>query len=261
MPKFLPFILLICFSLTLKAQTWEIGGGIGGAGYMGDLNQHKPLALSGISLSGFVKRNFNGYLSAKLSLGYGEIGAADSNSNDAQTRIRNLSFTNKLVETSLTGEFNFMHYIPDAGKNKFTPYVFLGVGLTGFSPKTIYNEKEYSLRGFQTENVNYSNRTMVIPYGVGIKYNIMGKFNLIADVGYRYTFTDYLDDVSGVYVDPALLRNDRARTLADRSGEKTGNYVGYAGTQRGDFRSRDTYLFINVSLSFTFVTQRCYYER
>jgi hypothetical protein len=39
--------------------------------------------------------------------------------------------------------------------------------------------------------------TVLIPYGIGIKYNIGGKFSLAADMGYRYTFTDYLDDVSG----------------------------------------------------------------
>lgn len=259
MLKRLLTILLLFVTVLAYAQTWEIGGGVGGAGYMGDLNQHNPLQISGVSLTGFVKYNFNGYFSVKGALNYAKIGAADSTSNNAYYRQRNLDFHNTIKEASITGEFNFMHYIPDAGKNKFTPFVFVGFGITPHAPRTKLNGSEIGLRKLRTEGQEkqYSNYVMAIPFGAGIKYNIGGKFNLIGDIGYRYTNTDYLDDVSGWYADPAQLQSDLARRLADRSPGQTATPY----SQRGDFRTPDMYLMFNISISYTFVTEKCYYER
>ncbi|MCR8558228.1 outer membrane beta-barrel protein [Mucilaginibacter sp. BJC16-A38] len=261
MPKFVLIIFLIALSVTLKAQTWEIGTSAGGSGYMGDLNPNNPVKISGYALGGFIKRNFNGYLSIRGSLTLGKISAADSNSSSAQFRERNLSFTTTLQELSLTGEFNFMHYIPEAGRNKFTPFIFLGAAAASYFPYATYKGKNYSLRGARTEGekTNYSTTTISPIYGAGVKYNIAGKFTLGAEMGYRNTNTDYLDDVSGNYVDKGNAPTV-SKALADRSGEKTGIYIGTPGTQRGDLRPHDTYFFTQITLSYTFVTQKCYFQ-
>ena len=261
MAKFYAFVLFVFITFNLKAQTWELGGAVGGSGYMGDLNQNNPLKVSGIAISGFVKRNFNGYLSAKLNFTYGSISAADSNSSSEQFRARNLSFTTGIYETSIMGEFNFMRYIPEAGENKFTPFVFIGVGSLSYYPSTVYKGQKYDLRGYETEgeHKSYPTSAISIPYGAGVKYNILGKWTLIADIGYRNPNTDYLDDVSGVY--PAKSPNATMQALTDRSGEKTGVYIGTPGTQRGDLNPRDTYFFLQIGLSYTFVTQKCYFQR
>lgn len=261
MPKFAALILLLFISCHLQAQTWEVGGAIGGAGYIGDFNPSNPVKVSGAVGSLFVKRNFNGYLSAKLNFAYGKISAADSNSSSQQFRNRNLSFKDPIKELSLIGEFNFMKYIPDAGPNKYTPYIYTGIGLSAFTPRADYKGETYSLRNLRTEgqSVAYAKTTLVIPYGVGIKYNFNTKWTVAGDIGYRYTFTDYLDDVSGVYARPDQLPGTFARQMADRSGEKTNNYLGEPGSQRGDFKPRDTYFFIGVTISYTFVTQNCYF--
>jgi len=261
MAKLVPIIFLVFLSFSLKAQTWEFGVGAGGAGYMGDLNPKNPVKVSGYSFGAFAKRNFNGYLSARLNYTYGKIAAADSNSNNLQFRDRNLSFTTTLSEVSLIGEFNFMHYIPDAGKNKYSPYLFLGVASLNYTPTTIYNGAKYDLRAAQTEGEPkpYPTSTFAALYGAGIKYNVAGKFTLGAELGYRNAFTDYLDDVSGVYVNKGAGQSV-SKALADRSGEKTGIYLGIPGTQRGDSRPRDTYFFAQVTFSYTFVTQKCYFQ-
>ncbi|MGZ3925390.1 MAG: DUF6089 family protein, partial [Mucilaginibacter sp.] len=131
MPKFVIFLLLIFLSLNLQAQTWELGGFAGGSAYMGDLNPNNPVKVSGIALGAFAKRNFDGYWSAKLNYTFGQISAADNTSSSAQFRQRNLSFTTQLSELSVIGEFNFMKYIPEAGENKYTPFIYLGVGVVG----------------------------------------------------------------------------------------------------------------------------------
>jgi hypothetical protein len=262
MLKFATTILLISLSFNLQAQTWEVGLGGGGAAYMGDLNPNNPLKFSGGAGSAFVKRNFNAYLSARLTYTYGSISAADSNSSNPQFRQRNLSFTDHLSEISLIGEFNFMNYIPDVSHNRYTPFFYLGIASLHYNPTTIYMGQKYDLRPLMTEGETkpYSNSAIAIPYGVGIKYNITGKWNLIADIGYRQPNTDYLDDVSGLYPNPNKLTSPMSVILSDRSGEKTGNYIGTPGTQRGDLRGRDTYMFMQLTVSYTFVTSKCYFE-
>lgn len=245
----------------MKAQTWEVGGAVGGAGYMGDLNANNPLKVSGLAFGGFVQRNFDGYLSLKLNFTYGIISAADSNSSNQQFRNRNLSFTTTLKEVAAIGEFNFLKYIPEAGKNKFTPYIYLGVAGVNYNPQTTYRGAVYDLRLYGTEGESkpYSTVAISIPYGVGVKYNILGKWTLSADIGYRNPNTDYLDDVSGVYATPSSTA-PVAKALADRSGEKTGVYLGTPGTQRGDLNPRDTYFFTQIGISYTFVTEKCYFQ-
>jgi hypothetical protein len=262
MPKLVLFILFVFISCSLKAQTWEFGGGAGGSGYMGDLNANNPLKVSGPSFSGFVKRNFDGYWSAKLNYTIGSISAADSNSTDPQFRQRNLSFTTSLFEVSAIVEFNFLDYIPEVGKNRFTPYLFAGFAVLNYYPTTVYQGVKYSLRGMSTEGEKkpYSTTAFSIPYGIGVKYNIFGDFTLGAEIGYRNPNTDYLDDVSGVYPVKSSLPSGIAQALSDRSGEKTGIYIGSPGTQRGDGNPRDTYFFTQVTIAFTFITQKCYFH-
>lgn len=259
MPKFLAGIFLTFICGNAFAQSWEVGARLGGAGYMGDLNTNNPVKISGVSAGGFVKYNFNPYLSAKLGYTFGNINAADSLSSNPQFRDRNLSFSTNLHEASLTGEFNFLDYVPSVSKNVFTPFVFAGVALVRYSPTTVYAGNRYDLRPLTTEGQGtpYGKMAVAIPYGAGIKYNFSGRLNLIADIGYRHVRTDYLDDVSGNY--PNALPTALQWALSDRSFEKTGIYLGTPGTQRGDQRRFDTYFFVGLSLSYTFITPKCYY--
>lgn len=261
MPKILAGIFLTFMCSAAFAQSWEFGGRLGGAGYLGDLNTDNPLKVSGISTGAFVKYNFNPYFSARFGYTYGHIEAADSLSSNAQFRARNLSFSTNLNEWSLTGELNFLDYVPTISKNVFTPFIFGGAALVSYNPRATYKGTVYDLRPLATEGQKapYASSAWAIPYGVGFKYNFSGQLNLIADIGYRYVRTDYLDDVKGNYADKADFTDEVARALSDRSGENTNIYIGSPRTQRGDLRRFDTYFFVGLSISYTFITQKCYY--
>ncbi|MFD0767189.1 DUF6089 family protein [Mucilaginibacter lutimaris] len=260
MPKFIAFFCIMFICMNAQAQqTWEIGGNVGAAGYIGDLNINNPVKPSGAQAGLFIKRNFNRYLGVKLNYSFGQISGADSTSGSQQLRDRNLSFTTPLKELSLMAELNFMSFIPDAGKNKYTPYIYLGAGITSYNPKAKYNGEIYELRPLQTEGTAYSSKAIVIPFGAGVKYNFSGKWTVAADLGYRFTNTDYLDDVSRNYAPKSSFNNEIARALSDRSGEKNNIYIGKAGSQRGDYKPRDFYMFVGFTISYTFVTQECYY--
>jgi len=256
---FLAFCFLLC-AFSSKAQTWEMGAFGGSAGYLGDLNQHNPVQPSGAAVGAFIQRNFNPYLSLKLDLTHGTISGADSTSNLQQFRNRNLSFKTRLNELTVLLEFNFMKFTPGADFNHYTPYLYFGAGVVDYNPTAVYQNVEYNLRPLMTEGAAYANTSIAIPYGAGFKYNFNSSWNVGFSFGYRYTRTDYLDDVSGAYVDRNTFTNPIAKALSDRSGEKTGTYLGIPGTQRGDYRGYDNYMFFGFSISFTFVSADCYYK-
>ncbi len=252
-------LMLTWFRGQLRAQTWEIGGSVGESGYVGDLNPNNPLKFTDIGGGGFLKRNFNNYLSLKASYTYATIQGNDNTSSNPQLYARNLSFSTSLSELSLIAEFNFMDYIPEIGRNRYTPFIFAGFGNVAYNPTAIYQGITYELRPQMTEGEvkPYDKRAWVVPYGAGIKFNFTGKWNFIVDLGYRTANTGYLDDVYGNYADKTKLSGGIAQVLADRSGELTGNYIGSPGSQRGNY-NHDSYMVLGFTLSFTFLTQNCY---
>ena len=59
--------------------------------------------------------------------------------------------------------------------------------------------------GFVANRPNYELTQLNIPMGFGLKYYISENVNLGLEFLYRKTFTDYIDDVSTTFVDPAVL--------------------------------------------------------
>nr|WP_121273900.1 DUF6089 family protein [Pedobacter schmidteae] len=242
------------------AQTFELGLMGGGAGYIGDLNQDKLLKISGLSLGAYAKLNIDPYWAVGVHYTYGKIKANDADAENAQFRDRNLNFKTSLNEVGLQVDFNFLNYFAGGGTKKFSPYIFSGMGLVFYNPKATYNDKTYNLRYYQTEGQTeaYRNYALSVPYGVGIKVRIKDNLGLFSQIGYRTAYTDYLDDVSGRYPDPIIWKNDAY--LADRKflSDPSLTQYGAVGVQRGDFRKRDTYMFVGIGISYTFVSQKCY---
>lgn len=243
----------------MRAQVWEAGLTLGGAGYMGDLNSRNPLQVSGGVAGVFVRKNFSEYFSAKASYNYGFIHGADANSSNEIDRNRNLSFTTYLNEVSAVAEFNFFEYRPNVFRHAFTPYVFAGLGGLYYVPTAKLDDKWYDLRSFKTENETkpYSKFAVSIPYGLGVKYSFSNKLGITADAGYRYVKTDYLDDVSGNYANPTNFTATQFK-LADRRLDP--NQRGSYGMQRGDSRPHDSYMFFSISISYTWISDRCYFQ-
>ena len=251
------------YSLSSFAQSWELGGFIGGSGYMGDLNPVNPFKFNKPAFGAQIKRNINPYWALKLNFTHGELEARDSLSDNAQFQRRNLSFFTPVTEISFQTELNFFKYVPSISSKRYTPYLFAGFGLVSFTPKTEYRGNVYELNRYGTEGQDYfrpyDTYALTVPYGAGLKFNFAGKWSLIAELGYRTAYTDYLDDVSGRYPFAAELqvKDDAATTnlriaLSDRSNPRN-----EAGTQRGDFRKRDTYMFGGLSITYSFFSRKC----
>lgn len=253
------FIILL-FCTQVRAQSWEVGAFGGGIGYMGDLNPDNVFKLSNPAYGFLVKRNIDARWAVKLSVMHGRIKGADSLSSNLHQQQRNLSFVTPLTEVSLQGEFNFFDYIPSMSKKRFSPYLFAGAALSMFNPKAEVEGELVELNALKTENVDYRKYTISIPYGAGVKYNFSGKWTLGAELGYRASFSDYLDDVSGNYPSAdAYYRAGRPDqvNLTDRSAEINGAKLFSPGQQRGDSKKRDKYFFTGITLTYTFLNCNC----
>jgi hypothetical protein len=86
--------------------------------------------------------------------------------------------------------------------------------------------------------------TLVIPYGLGARFMVSPLFNVSIEAGWRKTFTDYLDDVSTVYVDKSSS-SAIAQQLADRS--ENGRPI---GSIRGNPDKDDGYILYTVKLEY-----------
>lgn len=278
MHKILPlclFIILTSLHVTGQneavVQEGEVGVSVGGGHYFGDINNQAGLKVPGAALGVFFRKQFGGYVALRMSGHYAMLGYSDKYSKVAYQQRRNLNFETKIWEMALQGDFNFFRFIPGDPMYFFTPYVTIGVGTFNYDPYTTLSGEKYYLRKLGTEGQGsktypdrkaYSNQAFCFPLGMGVKYNLFRNVNLAFEVAYRFTNTDYFDDVSTTYAGEnafPLLANGKespAYLLQDRSYE-TGPRLGVAGKQRGFSEQKDQYLFAELAISFSFSSYRC----
>ncbi|GHM99960.1 hypothetical protein WSM22_14500 [Cytophagales bacterium WSM2-2] len=208
---------------------------------------------------------------------YGTLKGSDAESakagdlgNGIFRSARNLSFRNRIKELSLVAVFDLFEnegtYI---SRVKWTPYVFIGIAVFMHNPQALAPDKfldgtpnpkagqwvdlqplgtEGQYATLQSSDVNYgikpySLTQMAIPFGGGARFRINEVFDLWADVSFRYTFTDYLDDVSRNYVDLGVFKDPLAQAMSYRSNELPPNT--YLGTSSYTGRDGKTYTTIN----------------
>ena len=91
----------------------------------------------------------------------------------------------------------------------------------------------------------YNLFALSFPIGGSINYHITKDIKFGIDVSYKWTSTDYLDDVSGNYFDKskiAEIRGETAAYLSDPSSGKNPSWTS-TGEQRGDPKWRDGFMF------------------
>lgn len=170
---------------------------------------------------------------------YGGIRGADSESadpndvnNGAFRYVRNLSFRNRIKELSVVGQIDlFENQATYISRVPWTPYVYAGIAVFHHNPQAQVPATDLlgtpfpdagewvNLQPLKTEGKSYSLIQAAIPFGLGARFRINEVMDLSAEFGFRYTFTDYLDDVSGYYVDLTTLSSEKARAMSYRSNE------------------------------------------
>jgi hypothetical protein len=225
--------------------------------YQGDLTD-KPYKSSkaafGVTATFPVSQRF----SIRTGLTLGKIAGADSLSDKPELIARNLSFQSKITEFSVLAQYDIFN-IDDT---RWTPYVFGGLALFHFNPFTYDStQTKVYLQPLSTEGQGlqgypekpYTLTQLSLPFGAGIKYAISDRVQIGLEVGLRKTFTDYLDDVSGGYADPADLLAGKGQQSVDLSyrGDEIGNPAyPTKGFTRGNPKAKDYYYFSGLHLSF-----------
>jgi hypothetical protein len=266
--KKITWILLLTFlaPLSVFSQDWHVGGFLGISNYSGDLSQQRvDMKYTRPTIGLMVKRDINRYFTARLGFHWGRVAAADSSNESKFLQARNLSFRSVLWEADLIGEFNFF----DIYEKGYTPYVFAGIAGFSFYPTTKDSAgNNIPLRRLNTEGQGlaeypdrqqYSIHQFAIPFGAGIKALLDDHWTLGFEIGFRKTFTDYLDDVSKTYVDEATLREAYGQRSADFAyrGDEVSGHGGIQpgtyppdGTIRGSDKHKDWYVFTGFTITY-----------
>lgn len=268
MKKSIFFVVISLFSVTTFAQHFYAGLLAGGSNYMGDLSENsKRLVIGETKLAGglFVGYQFNDFIEARLGFNYARLSGSDANANDELLNARNLSFYTNVFEFSLRGEWNIMGFQPYNFSRPFSPFLFGGIAGFKFDPHTEYLGQKVALQPLGTEGQGMSDRPgkyklfdLAFPFGVGAKYLLSENWTLGIEVGARYTLTDYVDDVSGTYVnyeDLFAANGELAAALGNREGEYTGKppVLVATGTQRGDDKTHDLYFIAGITIAYNFI--------
>jgi opacity protein-like surface antigen len=261
---------LVTASLSLTAQkgkdNMELGIMLGGTNYVGDMTDSRFQEVN-FAAGIMLRYNPNHNFSLRGSIFYGSINGDDANHSSEEVRKRNLDFHSPLFEFSGQVEWNLFGFdaLGSRPGKRFTPYLFGGVGIFKFNPKSELEGTVYELQPLGTEGQGttplqgrkkYALTQVSLPFGAGIKLRIAPRFVLGLEYGPRFTFTDYLDDVSLTYVEEAIIEAQYGRNamlLSNRSGEEQGPYdiITRKGNQRGDNKERDWYNWFGVTLSYT----------
>lgn len=287
-----------------KGKPIEAGFTLGGSNYFGDLS--KTVAIGETHLMGglICRFQYNDFLTLRGNAVYGAISGDDKNfkddiafthtdAADAPIEItrgqRNLNFRSDILEFSAIGEWNLLGYEESTRTRPYTPFLFAGIGVYKFNPKTqffymdgvrdatgalIHNAQlqqfdgqwielqTLSTEGQETTKFNdrkrYNLTQVSIPLGVGFKQQVDDYWAYGIEFGVRKTFTDYLDDVSIDYVDDQIVGGANgylAAAMKDRSSELTNPNTGlpyerfYMGNPRGSMKGSDYYMFLNFTLT------------
>ena len=256
----------------IQAQRWHVNLTGGVSNYSGDL-QGKPYTFdqSFFAFGGGAQYDATRNFSVTSNISFMKVGASDQY-NNANLVFRNLSFQSNIIEWNLLGEYTFL----DITQHTFSPYIFGGIALFHYNPYTFDTlGRQVYLKPLSTEGEGlaaypgqkpYNLTDFAIPFGAGIKYRVSENVVLAYEIGFRKTFTDYIDDVSTYYVDQAILstaKGGEAVELAYRANElKGGAPYPPSGTKRGSPKYKDMYYYTGIRVSIAIISRKDgYYGR
>ena len=230
--------VIIVFFLSISAldaqYLWDYGITGGAANYLGDIggtDEPRKDFVSDMKLKEtryvfgvYVRRRISRSFNIKMAGSYGKIGGDDQNTDYVPRRARNLNFTNTIKELSLQAEYTLYSDNDFGGKGLYNPnfrvYGMAGIATFWHEPigeyrgnNAAYQGQSASLRDLRTEGqeIAYDANGFSIPAGFGFYFTYNRKIRFGWEIGYRFTFTDYLDDISTNYAVDSELGDDPER--------------------------------------------------
>ncbi|MEP6597081.1 MAG: hypothetical protein ABJA71_14105 [Ginsengibacter sp.] len=267
----------------------EIGGSLGAMNSLTDLGGRRGRGKEGVKdfnirntqLSGsfFLSAIYRYDIAIRLEGTFGGVKGYDSILRAVAPTTegryeRNLNFRSPITEIMLAAEFYpvliFRKFNQDVFPSLLQPYVMGGVAYFHFNPQTKLNNNWIDLQPLHTEGQGfkeypdrkiYSLNQLSFPIGIGAKYEATSFLNLRLELLWRLLTTDYLDDVSSRYINPAYFpaylsgtKLKEALLLHDR--HKPGAVTAHIDGIRGNPKNNDSYFNLNFKLSFIFNRER-----
>lgn len=254
----------------------DLGGRSGqGKGFLKDLTMKTTRPSAGFYAAAIYRE----WLAVRLEATFGTVHGYDSILQNVAASTqgryeRNLSFKSPVRDVQLALELHplFLKYYDENKAPFWSPYLVAGIGLFNFNPQAQLNGQWYDLQPLRTEGQGFAEypgkkqykRTQLnIPLGIGLRYEIKTNLFIRAELVHRVLFTDYLDDVSGTYIDPAAFYNHLpaaqaaiAEQLANRSIMLENGYRPGPGEQRGNPKDNDSYFTFQLKLGYTIPGQK-----
>ena len=219
MYKGLFVLFMVCVGIgSVTAQRSSIGISAGGFLYNGDLNRELRFKDMRPSGGGFYRYQLTDLLSFRAAFSIGQLQASDADGTDVLSGQRQRSFRTSVTDIYGLVEYRFWQEYDILDRAMPVMYIFGGLGGV-LLPK------------IQDPETDFSTFQPIIPFGLGLSYSVSRVVVLGAEVSFRKTFFDYLDNVSGI------------------GSEKDYNF--------GDKYSTDWYHFVGFSVSYVLYTVRC----
>jgi hypothetical protein len=237
-----------------------------GSGFLWDIDIAKTSYIGSFSYIYNIASKF----AFRLNMAYLNISGDDAYAGNFHRNNRRLNFETSIIETAAIFELTLItaktgdrynlkgparKYLKARKPSGIGLYVFGGIGGFYFEPSGydrftdengLVNGSgiKYKLRPLHTEGQGledgpegftagstYSPIAVCIPMGFGIKKAFNSKSGIKLEAGFRFTDTDYLDDVSTFYYDKNKLTQLYGESAGVMSGTSTGKsytYFGYA---------------------------------
>jgi hypothetical protein len=252
------FLLLsLPFSNATAQSRFELGITLGSMQYEGEIGGRFPFYYNDLHNPSSVPRlmgginvgyNLTDFISLRGSFHIGSVQGEDrllAPSPDPSViykRTRNLSFRTPILEAGISAEIYPLPLLLkrwNQNQGRFNPYILSGFNVFKFNPKSKYTDitgASYwvELKPLRTEGQGmpipnapdeYSLISISIPFGIGVRFNLDDHISLALEWMNRYSNTDYIDDVSGRYIDNIEFDNffGAGTPLADQAKQKA-NY-------------------------------------
>lgn len=284
MKKLLFVLIIIIFSAEFSTAQWnvhwramrnEVIFGIGGTNFLGDLGGAEGVGTHGVRdfnyeatrwvLNAGYRYKLAEHWAVRGSVFYGRLSGSDEHTDNIHRNNRNLHFRSPIVEVmadiqySIVAErFGHRYDLRRVRGRRNLPnfYVFTGISGIYFNPQAQDQDGNWvDLQPLGTEGQGivetrepYSKYSYAIPLGIGLNYLIDRNVGIGFEVGARFAFTDYIDDVSSSYVHPDIFGDDDvARYFHDPSDDWKG--AGPHNQRGGNFRN-DAYMYLNINLTY-----------
>lgn len=257
MKKSLFLILLIGAIPELHAQMWEVGAGVGGMNYKGDvMPKFKPFVV-GPGANVFGRMNYSRSLSLKANVVVGKIHGSDAAMNQPFHRVRDASFNTSIIEFGGQIEYNFMNFRTSASRivNNWSPYVFGGAASTMYNMNSqrivLTDAGGGNYIKSPSANGNQSRRNSWI-LGIGFKKELNARWNWGIEFGTRWINDDSLEGFG--YDDKGEYDSDFGSPPKDPI---TPFNLYNKKRQVPGTRAKDMYYYTNISISYLFYKVHC----